>query len=206
MPAAEGLPEAKSMRKTLRFSRNHCLALGTIILALTAALPASASARSPLGAVASASGCAGASSAKQDIPHLMRTILCLHNRERRSHGLRSLRWNHDLSKAAAGHGRDMVRRHYFDHHSPGGSDHMDRLKAVGYGKSSRCWSAGENLLSSQGRLTPRQILTAWMGSQAHRRNIERTRWQEFGLAVVMTSPSGKPGGMTIVALFGTRGC
>jgi uncharacterized protein YkwD len=194
------------MRKTLRFFRNHFLTISTIILALTATLPASASAKSPLRAAVAKGGCAGASSAKQDIPHLMKTILCLHNRERRSHGLRSLRWNHDLSKAAAGHGRDMVRRHYFDHHSPGGSDHMDRLKGVGYGKSSRCWSAGENLLSSQGRLTPRQILKAWMGSQAHRRNIERTRWQEFGLAVVMTSPSGKPGGMTIVALFGTRGC
>jgi uncharacterized protein YkwD len=81
---------------------------------------------------------------------------------------------------------------------------MDRLAAVGYGNGAARWSAGENLLFSRGRLTPRQMLTAWMGSQAHRRNILRKRWREFGLGVVMTSPFGEPGGMTIVALFGTR--
>ena len=81
---------------------------------------------------------------------------------------------------------------------------MDRLAAVGYANGAGCWSAGENLLFSQVRLTPQQVLTAWMKSRAHRRNILRTRWREFGLGVVMTSPSGKPGGITIVALFGTR--
>jgi uncharacterized protein YkwD len=98
----------------------------------------------------------------------------------------------------------MVRRHYFEHRSPSGKNHMDRLAAVGYGKSARCWSAGENLFSSQTRLTPTQILAAWMGSQAHRQNILHAPWREFGLGVVMTSPTGQPGGMTIVALFGTR--
>lgn len=190
--------------KTLRLFRNHFLPLGTIVLALTVALPASASANSPLATKASTSGCAGANSITQDMPHLMKTIRCLHNRERRTHGLRNLRWNHDLSKAAAGHGKDMVRRNYFDHRSPSGKNHMDRLAAVGYGKSARCWSAGENLFSSQTRLTPTQILAAWMGSPAHRHNILHAPWREFGLGVVMTSPSGQPGGMTIVALFGTR--
>jgi uncharacterized protein YkwD len=98
----------------------------------------------------------------------------------------------------------MVRRHYFDHHSPSGTDHMDRIAKVGYGHGTGCWSAGENLLSSQSRLTPRQIMSAWMASQAHRQNILQKRWREFGLAVVKTSPSGQQGGMTIVALFGTR--
>jgi uncharacterized protein YkwD len=203
MLAVAGLPEAKSM-KTLRFLRGQLLPLGTIVLALTVALPASASAKSSPRAVTSSGGCAGANSVTQDMPQLMRTILCLHNYERRMHGLRSLRWNHDLSLAAAEHGQDMVRRHYFDHRSPSGTNHMDRLAAIGYGRGTGCWSAGENLLSSQTRLTPRQILTAWMGSQAHRHDILHPPWREFGLGVVMTSPSGQPGGMTIVALFGTR--
>jgi uncharacterized protein YkwD len=190
------------MRKTLRFFKSHFLPLGTIVLALAVALPASASAKSPHRASASA-GCAGANSVTQDMPHLMSTIRCLHNRERRAHGLRSLRWNHDLSRVAAGHGQDMVRRHYFEHHSPAGTDNMHRLAKVGYGGRG-CWSAGENLLSSQTRSTPKQIMTAWMGSQAHRRNILRKRWHEFGLGVVMTSPTGQPAGMTIVAIFGTR--
>jgi uncharacterized protein YkwD len=203
MPALVDLPDAKSM-KTLRFFRDHFLALGTVVLALTATLPASAGAQSSLPARASTGGCAGANSLTQDAPHLMKTILCLHNRVRRAHGLRGLRWNRDLSRAAAGHGQDMVRRHYFEHRSPNGKNHMDRLAAVGYGKSARCWSAGENLFSSQTRLTPTQILAAWMGSQPHRQNILHAPWREFGLGIVMTSPTGQPGGMTIVALFGTR--
>jgi uncharacterized protein YkwD len=203
MPAAAGHPDARSM-KTLCFLRNHFLASGTIVLVLTVALPASASAQGSPRASASKGGCAGANSVTQDSPHLLKTILCLHNRERRAHGLRNLRWNHDLSQAAAGHGKDMVRRHYFDHRSPSGKNHMNRLAAVGYGKSARCWSAGENLFSSQTRLAPTQILAAWIGSQAHRQNILHAPWREFGLGIVMTSPTGQPGGMTIVALFGTR--
>jgi uncharacterized protein YkwD len=196
MPAAPWIREARSMRKALCFLRDHFLPVGTVILALTVALPASASAKS--------SGCPGANSVTQDMTHLRKTILCLHNRVRRSHGLRNLRWNHDLSRGAAGHGKDMVRRHYFEHHSPNGKSHMDRLAKVGYGRSAGCWSAGENLLSSQTRLTPAQIMAAWMGSQVHRHDILLPRWREFGLGVVMTSPSGQAGGMTIVALFGTR--
>jgi uncharacterized protein YkwD len=111
----------------------------------------------------------------------------------------------DLSRAAAKYAGSMVRRHRFDHLSPGGKNHMDRLAAAGYGHRSSCWSAGENLgLSRRGRATPEQLLSAWMKSDTHRRNILRPRWREFGLGVVMASPFREPGGMTIVALFGAR--
>jgi uncharacterized protein YkwD len=189
---------------SMRTKRFLTVALGTIILTLTAASPTLASGHSRLPAQAAASSCAGASSATQDISHLMKTVLCLHNRERHQHGLRTLRWNNDLSRAASGHARDMVRRHYFDHRSPSGADHMDRIAAVHYGASSRTWSAGENLLSSAVHPTPQQLFRAWMGSAKHRRNILRSRWHEFGLGVVATSPSGQRGGLTIVALFGVR--
>jgi uncharacterized protein YkwD len=184
----------------------HPVALAAIVLALTAALPAAANANSGLPAQASTfAGCAGAGSVTQDVPHLVRTIFCLHNLERRKHGLRSLRWNHDLSRAAAKYTGSMVRRHYFDHLSPGGTNNVDRLSAAGYGHGSGCWSAGENLsLSRRGRATPAQLLSAWMKSDTHRRNILRPRWREFGLGVAMASPFGEPGGMTIVALFGAR--
>ena len=182
--------------RTPSFNSKHFLAVGTIALAVTVAVPGSASAKS--------AGCAGAGSVTQNSAQLTKTIRCLHNRIRHAHGLRSLRSKHQLSKAAAGHANDMVRRTYFAHRSPSGTDHMDRLKAVGYGESAPCWSAGENLLSSPVRLSPRQIMKAWMGSPAHRANILQKPWREFGLGIVMTSPTGKAGGMTIVALFGTR--
>jgi uncharacterized protein YkwD len=133
----------------------------------------------------------------------MRTVLCLHDRRRGGHGLRGLRWNATLARAAQGHAEDMVRRHYFEHRSPEGHDAIDRLRAVGYGRRAVCWGEGENLLESNGRSTPRELITAWMRSAEHR-HVILGPWQEFGLGVVMASTSGQPGGMTVVALFGRR--
>ncbi len=133
-------------------------------------------------------------------------VACLHDSERGRHGMRrDLRWNRDLSRAAVKHARDMVRRHYFEHVSPNGRDHMDRIAAGGYRPSAGTWSAGENLFFSHGRTTPRQLFSAWMHSSAHRANILRSGWRDFGLGVVQTSPFGEPDGLTVVVLFGKRG-
>ena len=100
--------------------------------------------------------------------------------------------------------KNMVARRYFDHYSPGHRDHMDRIAASAYRPAAGCWTAGENLFASRTAITPRQLLSAWMGSTAHRQNILRRGWQDFGLGVVATSPQGDAGGLTVVALFGTR--
>ena len=83
---------------------------------------------------------------------------------------------------------------------------MDRIAASSYRPTAGCWSAGENLFSSSGTTTPRQLLSAWMNSTAHRRNIEHNGWRDFGLGVVTESPEGNPHGLTAVVLFGTRAC
>jgi uncharacterized protein YkwD len=139
-----------------------------------------------------------------DIRRFRTAMACLQDLERRKHGLRNLRWDHDLSRVARKHAWDMVRRHYFDHLSPGGRDHMDRVAASGYKPIVGCWSAGENLFFSRGSTTPRHVVRASMNSEAHRRNILLRRWHDSGLGVVRTSPYGDPGGLTVVALFGTR--
>ncbi len=149
-------------------------------------------------------GCAGAESSVGDAQRFRKAVLCLHNLERRKHGMGNLGWNRDLSVAAAKHARDMVRRHYFEHLSPGHRDLMDRIAAGGYKPTSGCWSAGENLFFSRAGSTPRQLVRAWMNSQAHRQNILTARWQDFGLGLVRTSPYGDSSGLTVVALFGVR--
>jgi len=179
------------------------LAITTLILTLTAVSPAAASTGSSLPARAS-KACAGADKPITNIRRYQKAVSCLHNAERGKHGLRNLRWNHDLTGVAAKHARDMVRRHYFEHMSPSHRDHMDRIAASGYRPSAGCWSGGENLFFSRGASTPRQLLRAWMNSAAHRKNVLRGRWHDFGLGVVKTSPFGEAGGMTVVALFGTR--
>jgi uncharacterized protein YkwD len=131
-------------------------------------------------------------------------MLCLHNLERRKHGLSELGWNRELASVAAGHARDMVSRHYFAHASPGGRDHMDRIAASGYKPDVGCWSAGENLFYSTGRSTPSQMLSVWLNSAAHGQNILRPGWGGFGLGVVKAAPQRNPNGLTVVALFGSR--
>jgi uncharacterized protein YkwD len=186
--------------------KTKSLAMSTLFLTLTFASPAAAHLDNALPAQASKAGCAAAGKATTNIRRIQKAVSCLHNLERRAHGLRSLRWDPDLSRAAAKHARDMVRRHYFEHQSPSHRNHMDRIAAGGYKPTAGCWSAGENLYFSRSTSTPRQLLRAWMNSAAHRWNILRGGWHDFGLGVVTTSPYGEPAGLTVVALFGTRSC
>src|SRR6478609_1654262 len=53
--------------------------------------------------------------------------LCLVNQERTSRGLKPLKSNRRLAKAAGGHARDMVTRGYFSHDSANGASFVDRI-------------------------------------------------------------------------------
>lgn len=167
--------------------------IGTLSLGLAVASPA----------VAGTPKCPGADTPTSNVRVLQKKILCLHNVDR--HGLSKLARNSDLSLAASKHARDMASRHYFAHLSPERHDHMDRIAATGYKPAAGCWTAGENLFFSSGASTPRQVMSAWMHSPLHRQNIMRKGWHDFALGVATKSPSGDPDGLTIVALFGTRG-
>jgi uncharacterized protein YkwD len=156
-------------------------------------------------AFAGTHNCPAADTPTGNVRVLDKTILCLHNAERIDHHLSKLTWNSDLSKAASEHARDMASRHYFAHLSPERQDHMDRIAATSYKPAAGCWTAGENLFFSTGASTPRQLMSAWMHSPLHRQNILRKGWHDFALGVVSKSPSGDPDGLTVVALFGTRG-
>jgi uncharacterized protein YkwD len=169
------------------------IALAALVITFAVACPAAAQ-----------TACPGADSSTANVRQMQKAMLCLHNVERRKHGLSKLHWNPVLASVAAKHARDMVSRHYFAHVSPGGRDHMDRVAASNYKPAVGCWTAGENLFYSNGPSTPRQLLDAWMHSPAHRQNILHGGWQGFGLGVVATSPQGDANGLTVVALFGTR--
>src|SRR3954463_1253005 len=156
------------------------------------------------GAIAKQPACAGADTPTSNVKQIQKTMFCLHNVERRHHGLSQMRWNRDLAGAAGGHARDMVSRRYFAHVSPAGHDHLDRVAASGYQPAAGCWTAGENLLVSDGPSTPRQLFAAWMHSPAHRRNVLHRGWDDFAVGVGAKSTQGNPNGLTLVALFGTR--
>jgi uncharacterized protein YkwD len=199
---------ARTLQPSSRIRLALLIAVGALILGFVAqgGLRHTGTTREGIPPAADTTRCAGADKPSRNTERVKEAVLCLHNVVRRKHGLQNMRWNHDLSGVARGHARDMVSRHYFEHMSPGHRDNMDRIAASGYKPAAGCWSAGENLFFSNASTTPRELLSAWMKSAAHRRNIERKGWRDFGLGMVTESPKGDPHGLTAVALFGTRAC
>ena len=96
----------------------------------------------------------------------------------------------------------MARRNYFGHVSPGHRTVVDRVGRTGY---SRRFTAGENIFFARPGSSPAQAVAAWMASPGHRHQILSRGWEEVGIGTIMGSPSSAPGGVTVVAVFGSRG-
>jgi uncharacterized protein YkwD len=180
----------------------RCFAVAALIaLAISVRVPASADADAI--ARAAAARC-HAHKVTAKVRRFTRAVLCLHNFERRSHGLRPLRASRALHRAALRHARDMVRKHYFDHVSFGGRTVIDRVARAGYGR--RRYSAGENLFYGMPpRPTPARVVSAWMASGVHRHHLLNPAWRDLGIGTIMRPPFGGRGGVTVVAVFGARG-
>jgi uncharacterized protein YkwD len=133
-------------------------------------------------------------------------VLCLHNRERRAHGLSPLRENTRLRRAAKGHSGDMVAQGYFAHDSLSGAGMADRILGTGYARG-QGWSLGENIAWGTGSLaTAAEIQRAWMNSPGHRDNILRREFREIGIGIAVGAPvdAGGLDGATYTADFGVR--
>jgi uncharacterized protein YkwD len=163
-------------------------------LAVTSLLVLGAAAGAP--AAASANGCTGADSDPAALGQAAtaRTTLCLLNRERAARGLRKLRADSKLRRAADGHAGDMVAKHYFDHTSKSGASFVTRIKRTGWTKSRRSWTVGENIGYGSGSLaTPREMVKGWMDSSGHRANILARQFKMIGIGVANGAPTGGNG-------------
>jgi uncharacterized protein YkwD len=134
--------------------------------------------------------------------------LCLLNRERTSRGLRALRHDGQLRKAAQGYSREMVRQSFFDHVGRDGSTLAGRVKSrTTYLRSAAHWSLGENLYWGTGeRATPRESVDGWMHSPGHRHNILDPRFRDIGIGIAIGAPEdvgGEPAA-TYTTEFGAR--
>ena len=130
------------------------------------------------------------------------------NQERTSRGLRPLRVNKRLSKAASRHAQDMVARNYFAHDTQGGGNFVDRIENAGYVAPHSFPSLGEDLAAGSGDLgTARSIVESWMGSPGHRANILDRKFRELGIGVALGMPGGDNGlgGATYALDFGSGG-
>jgi uncharacterized protein YkwD len=183
----------------------RCVLRLLAIFAITAVTAFAATAEAP---EAQAAACASANAklAHTSRASVSRAMLCLINAERRGHGLRALRLDPRLSKAARDHSRDMVRRRYFAHTSPDGLSPADRVRGTGYLRAARAWTVGENIAWAwHGRETAASVMRGWMGSPPHREEILRPSFRDVGIGVVAGVPHPVPrGGGTYTADFGVR--
>jgi len=122
--------------------------------------------------------------------------LILHNRARRSRGLRALCVHPLLTKAARAHSADMIRKDYLGHGQTG-----RRLKRFGYN-----WRVyGENLAGGTGRYAfPANTFRRWMRSSGHRANILDRRFREIGIGTATGNYKGHSGYTMYTVDFGTR--
>lgn len=91
----------------------------------------------------------------------------------------ALAWNDVLFSAAARHSLDMATRNYFSHTTPEGVAFNQRLTAEGY----TGWIVGENIAAGQGSVAT--VMSTWMGSDGHCRNIMQPQFREVAVACVM---------------------
>ena len=171
--------------------RRPCLLAAVLGVFATSALLASA----PVGVLldeAQARGCPGArASISKASPRKLRSaLLCLVNRKRSANGLKALRLDRRLQRAAGRHARDMVKHDYFAHQREGGPDLTERLDRVGW--SGKAW--GENIAYGCGsESTPKATLSSWMNSPPHRDLLLSGTYRRGGLGVGAEAPCGDNG-------------
>ena len=176
--------------------RGGLVLAGALLIALLFSLPA-ARAQAP---------CADArlAPAAGNSDRISAAILCLLNEERRSRGLKPLDDESRLLKAARRHSSDMVRRRYFSHDSPDGGTMIKRAKAAKYVPKDRGWRVAENLAWGSGSYgSARHVVTSWMKSAPHRKNILDDELRHAGVGIAEGTPDGGRGA-TFTLLLGRR--
>jgi uncharacterized protein YkwD len=82
-----------------------------------------------------------------------------------------------LHCAARVHSLDMLEREFFDHVNPDGETPFDRMARAGYAYT----AAAENI--AQGQISADEVMSSWMSSPGHCRNIMDPHFTEIGVGV-----------------------
>jgi uncharacterized protein YkwD len=108
------------------------------------------------------------------------------NAVRARHHLIPLQRSPELDQVAIRHSLDMARRNYMSHHSPEGSNPVDRIAQSGL---SGYTLAAENLGKTNRRDPNREIVDSWLASPDHRRNLLTPPFNTTGIGIAI-SPDG----------------
>ena len=110
-------------------------------------------------------------------------ILSIVNKERAANGLPALTLDTQLCTAAQAKAEDMKAKNYFSHTSPTYGSPFEMMKK--FGISYR--AAGENI--AKGQKTPQAVMSAWMNSDGHRKNILGKSYTQLGVGYVYNNGS-----------------
>lgn len=102
-------------------------------------------------------------------------VVQLTNQFRSQYGLRPLSWNSQLGTAAQNHTLDMARMRRMSHSGSDGSQVGTRVQRVRYPFR----QVGENVAHNQ--RTAQAVLSSWMQSPGHRKNILNPNFTEIGV-------------------------
>jgi uncharacterized protein YkwD len=121
------------------------------------------------------------------------TLLRQMNVVRAHHGLKPLRFDPRLEKAARFHSREMLSGDVFEHGAF--STRMARFRIQGT-------LAGENLAWGTGALgTAQGVVAAWLASPEHRANLLRPSFRRVGVGELTGSFEGHDGARVVTADF-----
>jgi uncharacterized protein YkwD len=161
---------------TARTTRIAALTLTGFMLAAPVAGAHSRKAHDPIAhAAITSSPCPNANTAatQANTQAMRAAVVCLINKQRTSRRLPALRAQNQLDRSAQNWTHTMVAQNIFTH----GTAFWNRISAVGYD-----WQvAGENIAT--GFATPQEVVTAWMASPGHCRNILDPQYASVGTGV-----------------------
>jgi uncharacterized protein YkwD len=181
-----------------------------LIASLSAAIVLAASLAAPGAAVTGSTGstCVGVDALPESTTTALlgESVRCLLNQRRLSAGLKPLGPQPKLLRAAGSHGKDMIRHQFVSHLGSNGSTPLSRVRRTGFLNGAGNFAVGEDLAWGESSLViPVNVVTAWMDSSIHRRNILDKRFTRVGVGVLRGDPTikGNPGdALTYVVVFG----
>lgn len=119
------------------------------------------------------------------IAKIRKAVTCLLNKERTRRDRRPLKRNRRLKVAAKRHNEKMLARDCFQHECKGEHGLTGRVRASGYTKGRKAWSAAEVLGFEN---TPRQMVARWMNSGINRHRILKGDFRDVGVGVGWGAP------------------
>jgi uncharacterized protein YkwD len=146
-----------------------------------------------LAAALAAAGTIGGQAAAATLTRSEFALLKVMNQVRVAHGIRPLRLDGRLERAARSHSRTMLRTGQFFHGA-----FTTRIRSTGV-KAPR---VGENLAWGVGVLArARAIVNMWLASPEHRANLLRRGFRRVGIGALTGTFAGHAGAFVVTADF-----